>query len=149
MGLVINFNDEGIDEVRESLDLFSYNVRLTFYGHTHEIAANKNFSADVLESLIKSAASLTEMLDKMTAWNIEEAKLPKLNGILLSLNAVMNELEAIGELFLDKVAEEYYALFQTKIEDLREAIEDVENVFFTYPNDPAFILANEKLSLIK
>ena len=145
----MNFSNAGIDEVRDKLDLFSYNVRLTFYGHTHDVAENKNFSADVLESLIKSAASLTELLDKMTAWEIQESKLPKLNGILLLLNAVTNEIEEIGELFREKVTEEYFALFQNKIEDLKEVIEDVENVFFTYPNDPSFTQANRKLSLIK
>ncbi|CAG5068122.1 hypothetical protein DYBT9623_00851 [Dyadobacter sp. CECT 9623] len=149
MELVMDFNEAGIDEVRESLDLFSYNVRVTFYGHTHDIAQNKNRSADILESLIKSAIGLTSLMDKMTAWTVSHAELPKLNGMLISLNAITNDLEAIGDAFKDQVTKEYFTLFQSSIAELREVIEDVEKIFFEYPNDPSFLLANQKLSLIK
>ena len=149
MELLIDINEAGIDEARQSLDLFSYNVRLTFYGHTHDIAESQNFSADILEILIKSATRLTGLLDKMTAWEISQSELPKLNGMLISLHAIVNDLEIIGNEFKVKVSTAYFDLFQDKIAELKEIIEDVENVFFIYPNDPAFNLANEKLSMIR
>ncbi|MCF0041221.1 hypothetical protein [Dyadobacter fanqingshengii] len=137
-----------LDGTRKYLDEINYNIRDIFHGNDQETGTLHYGAVDIAEHLINALDIFTYALEELTQLDASQEDLPKINSIITSLRYIVDETKATGERLKSGISNEYFGMVMEKTENLSEAIDDTERIFFELRNDKDFMaVANRLLGL--
>ncbi|MCE6991914.1 hypothetical protein LZG72_22585 [Dyadobacter sp. CY323] len=134
-----------LDGTRKYLDEISYNIRSIFHGDPSETTPPEYKPVDIAEHLMDAVDVLTYAVEKLTAFQVNDEELPKVNSIISSLRNVIESVKTRGSELKSSISREYYDLFLYKLDDLTEVVDDAESIFFDLRKDKDFMASVNKL----
>lgn len=134
-----------LDGTRKYLDEISFNIRSIFHGDHSEALTPTYKPVDIAEHLMNAMEVLTYAVEKLTAFEVGEEELHKINSIISSLRYVIESIKATGSELESSISDEYNDLFMYKLDDLIEVVDDAENIFFDLRRDKDFMASVNRL----